>query len=230
MKVVAIIVAAGSGKRMGRSTKKQFLSIGSKPILAYTLDVFDSINRVDRIILVIPRGWKRYCQKEIIEKYRYRKEIEIISGGARRQDSVACGLALVSSDYEIVIIHDGVRPFVTRRMVIESIARARKFGACVVAVPVSDTVKMVNSRGVIERTLPRECLWRVQTPQTFRLSLIKKAYAKALKDRFYGTDDAQLVERMNKPVKVISGDYRNIKITTKEDLILTETLLSGKPF
>ncbi|MQY52849.1 MAG: 2-C-methyl-D-erythritol 4-phosphate cytidylyltransferase [Firmicutes bacterium] len=230
MKVVAIIVAAGSGKRMGRSTKKQFLSIGSKPILAYTLDVFDSINRIDRIILVIPRGWKRYCQKEIIEKYGYRKEIEIISGGARRQDSVACGLALVSSDYEIVIIHDGVRPFVTRRMVIESIARARKFGACVVAVPVSDTVKMVNSRGVIERTLPRECLWRVQTPQTFRFSLIKKAYAKALKDKFYGTDDAQLVERMNKPVKVISSDYRNIKITTKEDLILAERILSKKPF
>jgi len=228
LKVVAIIVAAGSGKRMGRSTKKQFLSIGSKPILAYTLEVFDATNKVDRIILVIPRGWKRYCQKEIIEKYRYRKEIEIISGGARRQDSVACGLALVSSDYEIVIIHDGVRPFVTRRMIIESIARARKFGACVVAVPVSDTVKMANSRGVIERTLPRECLWRVQTPQTFRLSLIKKAYAKALKDKFYGTDDAQLVERMNKPVKVISGDYRNIKITTKEDLILAERLLSKK--
>lgn len=230
MKVVAIIVAAGSGKRMRHSTKKQFLSIGSKPILAYTLDAFDSIDRVDRIILVIPRGWKRYCQKEIIEKYEYRKEIEVTVGGARRQDSVACGLALVSSDYEIVIIHDGVRPFVTRRMVVESIAKARKFGACVVAVPVTDTIKMVGRDGVIKRTLPREHLWRVQTPQTFRLSLIKKAYAKALKDRFYGTDDAQLVERVNRPVKVVSGDYRNIKITTREDLILAETLLSGKPF
>lgn len=230
MKVVAIIVAAGSGKRMRHSTKKQFLSIGCKPILAYTLDAFDSIDRVDRIILVIPRGWKRYCQKEIIEKYEYRKEIEVTGGGARRQDSVACGLALVSSDYEIVIIHDGVRPFVTRRMVVESIAKARKFGACVVAVPVTDTIKMVGRDGVIKRTLPREHLWRVQTPQTFRLSLIKKAYAKALKDRFYGTDDAQLVERVNRPVKVVSGDYRNIKITTREDLILAETLLSGKPF
>jgi len=229
LKVVAIIVAAGSGKRMRHSTKKQFLSIGSKPILAYTLDAFDSIDRVDRIILVIPRGWKRYCQKEIIEKYGYRKEIEVIGGGARRQDSVACGLALVSSDYEIVIIHDGVRPFVTRRTVVESIAKARKFGACVVAVPVTDTIKMVGREGVIKRTLPREHLWRVQTPQTFRLSVIKKAYAKALKDRFYGTDDAQLVERMNRPVKVVSGDYRNIKITTREDLILAETLLSGKP-
>jgi len=230
LKVVAIIVAAGRGKRTGHSTKKQFLSVGSKPILAYTLDVFDSIDRVDKIILVIPRGWKRYCQKEIIEKYGYRKEIEVISGGARRQDSVACGLALVSSDYEIVIIHDGVRPFVSRKMIVESIAKARKFRACVVAVPVTDTVKMVNREGVIERTLPREHLWRVQTPQTFQLSLIKKAYAKALKDKFYGTDDAQLVERMNKPVKVISGDYRNMKITTREDLILAETLLSGKPF
>lgn len=228
MKVVAIIVAAGSGKRMRHSTKKQFLSIGSKPILAYTLDAFDSIDRVDRIILVIPRGWKRYCQKEIIEKYEYRKEIEVIGGGARRQDSVACGLALVSSDYEIVIIHDGVRPFVTRRMVVESIAKARKFGACIVAVPVTDTIKMVGREGVIKRTLPREHLWRVQTPQTFLLSVIKKAYAKALKDRFYGTDDAQLVERMKKPVKVISGDYRNIKITTREDLILAETLLSDE--
>jgi 2-C-methyl-D-erythritol 4-phosphate cytidylyltransferase len=229
LKVVAIIVAAGSGKRMGRSTKKQFLSIGSKPILAYTLDVFDSIDKVDRIILVIPRGWKKYCQKEIIEKYGYRKDVEVVNGGVRRQDSVACGLALVSSDYEIVIIHDGVRPFVTRRMVVESIAKARRFGACIVAVPVSDTVKMVKSKEIIEKTLPRECLWRVQTPQTFRLSLIKKAYAKALKDKFYGTDDAQLVERMNRPVKVISGDYRNIKITTKEDLILAKTLLSRKP-
>jgi len=229
LKVVAIIVAAGSGKRMGRSTKKQFLSIGSKPILTYTLDVFDSIDEVDRIILVIPGGWKRYCQKEIIEKYGYKKEIELTGGGARRQDSVACGLALVPSDYEIVVIHDGVRPFVTRRMIVESIAKARKFGACVAAVPVSDTVKMAKSNGIIEKTLSREYLWRVQTPQTFRLSLIKKAYAKALKDRFYGTDDAQLVERMNKPVKVISGDYRNIKITTKEDLILAERLLSRKP-
>jgi 2-C-methyl-D-erythritol 4-phosphate cytidylyltransferase len=228
--VVAIIVAAGSGKRMGHSTKKQFLSISSKPIVAYTLDVFDSIDRVDRIILVIPKGWKRYCQREIIEKYGYRKEIEVISGGARRQDSVACGLARVSGDYEIVIIHDGVRPFVTRRMVVESIVKARKFGACVAAIPVTDTVKMVSREGVIEKTLPRKHLWRVQTPQTFRLSLIRKAYAKALKDKFYGTDDAQLLERMNKPVKVISGDYRNVKITTGEDLILAETLLSGKPF
>ena len=226
MKVVAIIVAAGSGKRLGRSAKKQFLSIGSKPILAYTLDVFDSVEKVDRIILVIPGGWKRYCQKEIIEKFGYRTEIELTNGGARRQDSVACGLALVSEDYGLVIIHDGVRPFVTRKMIIESIARARKFGACVVAVPVSDTVKMAKSNRIIERTLPRECLWRVQTPQTFRLSLIKKAYAKALRDKFYGTDDAQLVERMHKPVKIISGDYRNIKITTKEDLILAEKLLS----
>lgn len=139
---------------------------------------------------------------------------------------MACGLALVSSDYEIVIIHDGVRPFVTRKMIIESIAKARKFGACVAAVPVNDTVKMAKSNRIIERTLPREYLWRVQTPQTFRLSLIKKAYAKALRDKFYGTDDAQLVERINRPVKVISGDYRNIKITTKEDLILAEKLLS----
>lgn len=229
MKVVAIIVAAGSGKRMGHPTKKQFLSIGSKPILAYTLDVFDSIDKVDRIVLVIPRGWKKYCRKEIIERYRYRKDVEVVNGGARRQDSVACGLALVPSDYEIVIIHDGVRPFVTRKMVLESIAKARKFGACIVAVPVSDTVKMVKSKDIIEKTLPRKSLWRVQTPQTFRLSLIKKAYAKAFKDKFYGTDDAQLVERMHRPVKVISGDYRNIKITTKEDLILAERLLSRKP-
>jgi len=228
LKVAAIIVAAGSGKRMGRSTKKQFLSIGSKPILAYTLDVFHSIDAIDRIILVIPKGWKSYCQKEVIEKYGYRKQIEVTNGGARRQDSVACGLALVSPDYEIVIIHDGVRPFVTRRMVVESIAKARKFGACIVAVPVTDTIKLVKN-GAIDRTVPRENLWRVQTPQTFRLSLIKKAYAKALKDRFYGTDDAQLVERMNRPVKVVSGDYRNIKITTKEDLVLAETILSKKP-
>jgi len=225
LKVAAIIVAAGSGKRMGQPTKKQFLSIGSKPILAYTLDVFDSIDKVDRIILVIPRGWKSYCQKEIIEKYGYRKRIEVIGGGARRQDSVACGLALVSSDCEIVIIHDGVRPFVTRRMIVESIAKARKFGACVVAVPVTETIKMVKRKGVIDTTLPRKYLWRVQTPQAFRLSLIKEAYAKALQDRFYGTDDAQLVERINRLVRIISGDYRNIKITTKEDLILAKRLL-----
>ncbi len=141
---------------------------------------------------------------------------------------MACGLALVSGDYEIVIIHDGVRPFVTRRMIVDSIAKARRFGACVAAVPASDTIKMARSNGVIEKTLSREYLWRVQTPQTFRLSLIKKAYAKARKDRFYGTDDAQLVERINKPVRIISGDYRNIKITTKEDLILAKGMLSKK--
>lgn len=228
MKVGAIIVAAGSGKRMGRSTKKQFLSLGSKPILAFSLDVFESIDGIKRIVLVIPRGWKRHCEKEVVEKYRYRKDICVVTGGARRQDSVARGLALVPSDYEIVVIHDGVRPFVTRKMVVESIAEARKFGACVTAVPVTETIKMARRGSVVERTLPRQYLWRIQTPQTFRLNLIKKAYAKAIKDKFYGTDDAQLVERMNRPVKIVPGDYRNIKITTKEDLILAERLLSKK--
>jgi len=226
LKVVAIIVAAGSGKRMGHARNKQFISIGSKPILAHTLDVFNSIDKINKIILVIPRGWKRFCQREIIKKYQYGKEIELIYGGRRRQDSVACGLSLVSSDFDIVVIHDGVRPFVTRRMVVESVARAKRFGACIVAIPVSDTVKTVNREGLVERTVPREYLWRVQTPQTFQVSLIKKAYAKASQEKFYGTDDAQLVERIHRPVRIVRGDYRNIKITTREDLIIAEQMLS----
>jgi 2-C-methyl-D-erythritol 4-phosphate cytidylyltransferase len=167
-----------------------------------------------------------YCMKEIIEKYHYRKISQIVPGGKRRQDSVKNGIDALSKEVEVVVIHDGVRPFVTKAMIEESIHSAIRFGAVVVAMPVKDTIKIAQPDGTILKTLDRESLWQIQTPQTFQAHLIKEAYLKATEDRFIGTDDASLVERLGVKVHILPGSYTNIKITTPEDLMLGHLFLS----
>lgn len=225
MKADAIIVSAGKGQRFMEGRKKQFFLLADKPILTHTLDKFENCPLIDSILLVVGQEDMDYCLKEIIEKNRYRKISQIVPGGKRRQDSVKNGMDALSRDANIVVIHDGVRPFVTREMIEDSIHSAQRFGAVVMAMPVKETIKMADADGTVLKTLDRESLWQIQTPQTFQAHVIKEAYQKATENGFVGTDDASLVERLGMKVHILPGSYTNIKITTPEDLILANLFL-----
>jgi 2-C-methyl-D-erythritol 4-phosphate cytidylyltransferase len=228
MKVAALIVAAGSGQRMNRKTPKQFLKLAGKPILAHTLEVFEKSGAIEEIVLVVPRYLLEYCRKKIINKYDLKKVTVLVSGGKQRQDSVYEGLKKIGDRCQAVIIHDGVRPFVSRRMIEESIKSVKKNGAVIFALPAKETVKRVDKTGEVIATLRREELVLVQTPQVFKVKLIRTAYQKAFNEQFYGTDDAMLVERLGKKVKVLSGSDINIKITTAHDLGMAEAIMAAR--
>ncbi len=225
MKADAVIVSAGKGHRFMKGKKKQFHLLAGKPILAHTLDKFETCPLIRSVLLVVGEEDMDYCMGEIVEKYRYRKISQVIPGGKQRQDSVKNGIDALSKDVKIVVIHDGVRPFVTRAMIEDSINSAIRFGAVVVAMPVKETIKIAEPDGTILKTLDRESLWQIQTPQTFQTHLIKEAFHKASEDRFIGTDDASLVERCGVKVHILPGSYTNIKITTTEDLMLAQLFL-----
>lgn len=227
-KADAIIVSAGKGQRFMEGRKKQFFSLAGKPILAHTLDRFDACPLIRSILLVVGQEDQDYCLREIVEKFQYRKVSQVTPGGKRRQDSVRNGLDALPADAEIIVIHDGVRPFATREMIEESIRSAIRFGATIIAMPVKDTIKMAHPDGTVFKTLERESLYQAQTPQTFQTSLIREAYLKAMEDGFVGTDDASLVERLGKKIHIIPGSYTNIKITTLEDLMLAELILKTR--
>jgi len=230
MKADAVIVSAGKGHRFMEGKKKQFYFLGEKPILAHTLDKFEASPLIRSILLVVGQEDMNYCLKEIIEKYRYQKISQVVPGGKRRQESVKNGIDSLPKDVEIVVIHDGVRPFVTKEMIEESIRSAVRFGAIVMAMPVKETIKMAHSDGTVLQTLDRESLWQVQTPQTFQAKVIKEAYYKATEESFIGTDDASLVERLGLKVHILPGSYTNIKITTPEDWMLANLFLKNKIF
>lgn len=227
-KADAVIVSAGKGHRFMEAKKKQFHLLGEKPILAHTLEKFEACPLIHSILLVVGQEDMDYCLKEIIEKYKYQKISQIIPGGKQRQESVKNGIDALPNNVEVVVIHDGVRPFVTREMIEESIRSAIRFQAVAFGLPVKDTIKMVNPDGTVFKTLERESLWQIQTPQTFRIALIKKAYHQATEDGFIGTDDASLIERLGEKVHILPGSYNNIKITTPEDLILANLFLKMK--
>lgn len=228
VKADAVIVSAGTGQRFMEGRKKQFFSLGGKPVLAHTLEPFDASPLIRSIFLVVGKEDQDYCLKEIVEKFQYRKISQIVPGGQRRQDSVKNGLDALSMDSEVIVIHDGVRPFVTREMIEDSIRSAIRFGAVITAMPVKDTIKMAHPDGTILQTLERERLYQAQTPQTFQTPLIREAYRKAEEDHFVGTDDASLVEHLGKKVHILLGSYTNIKITTLEDLMLANLFLKMK--
>lgn len=222
MKVSAIIVAAGTGSRMGSDTKKQFLLLSNKPILAHTLTNFEQNEIIDEIVLVCGDGDIPFCRK-LVQAYQITKAAKIVVGGQDRQASVRLGLEQVESDF--VLVHDGVRPFLTGGLIERLVERLQLQDAVVPAVPVKDTIKVVGENGEIVSTPPRKSLWAIQTPQAFRLSVIKKAHELAEQHNFQGTDDASLVENLGRSVYIIEGDYENIKITTPEDLSIAEALL-----
>ena len=225
MKSAAVIVSAGKGHRLAGEKKKQFLLLAGKPILCHTLDKFENCPFIDSIQLVVGQEDMDYTLRAIVEDYGYRKVSQIVPGGKLRQESVKNGVDALSQDVDIVVVHDGVRPFVTREMIEESIQAARRFKAAVVAVPVKETIKVVGPDRTVLKTLDRESLWKIQTPQTFQVEVIKEAFRRAAEDGFIGTDDASLVERIGINVYILPGSYNNIKITTPEDLILANLIL-----
>jgi 2-C-methyl-D-erythritol 4-phosphate cytidylyltransferase len=228
MKADAIIVAAGKSQRFAGGKKKQFLPLGGKPVLVHTLDKFEACPLIRSILLVVAQEDATACLKEIVEGYHYRKISQVVPGGRERQDSVKRGMDALPRDADIVVIHDGVRPFVTREMIEESIQTAIRVQAVVFAVPVKDTIKVADLDGTVLHTLERESLWQTQTPQTFQVNVFREALQKALEEGFTGTDDASLVERMGMRVHLLPGSYTNIKITTPEDMALAALFLQQK--
>lgn len=224
--VAAIIVAAGQGLRMQHRLRKQYIPLAGLPILAHTLAVFDNCDLIDQIYLVIPQDDIDFCRQNILEAVKPARPIQTVVGGARRQESVHNGLLQVMPGCEILVIHDGVRPFVRQNQLTACINGAREYGACILGLPVYDTLKRVDQFEKIVDTVARDKIWMAQTPQAFRYDLIKRAHEQARSDGFQGTDDASLVERLGEAVKIIHGSRSNIKITNREDLGIAETLFS----
>lgn len=219
-----IIVAAGSGKRMNMDINKQFIKLNKKEIIAHTIDVFYKNKNIDEIIVCIKKEEEEIFKDKIINKYSF-KNIKIAYGGKERQDSIYNGLKCLDDKCDIVLIHDGARPFVDDRIINESIKVAREKKAVVVGTPVKDTIKVVCD-GIINDTPNRVNLWSAQTPQVFEYKLITRAYEEAYENNYYGTDDSMLVENIGQEVTMIMGSYDNIKITSPEDISIGEQILS----
>lgn len=223
----AVIPAAGMGKRMGAAINKQYLLLAGMPILAHTLAVFQRCDLITGMILVTPQDEIPFCHREVVERYAFSKVLAVVPGGAERQHSVMNGLqalqGLAQND-DVVLIHDGVRPFITPTLIEQCIRIAGGETGALVAVPAKDTIKVVQD-GLVIDTPDRATLWQAQTPQGFRFGQIMTAYRKAGQTGFLGTDDCSLVERDGGSIRIVAGSYRNIKITTPEDLILAEAFL-----
>lgn len=224
-KYTAIVLAAGVGKRMNSKIQKQYMLLGGKPVLFYALDAFEK-SRVDEIILVVGKGEIEYCRKEIVEKYKIHKVTKIVEGGKERYHSVYEGLkAMDTADY--VLIHDGARPFLNQQILVRAMEAVKQYQACVVGMPVKDTIKITTEDGFSKETPERKHVWMIQTPQCFSYPLIFDAYQKMLQNEDTTiTDDAMVLEKVKGlPVKMVEGSYRNIKITTPEDLLVAEAYL-----
>ncbi len=226
-RVAAIIPAAGEGRRMGGALEKQFLRLEGMPILVHTLKTFDSSPIVQGIVLVVPKSRMEQVREEILEKYKISKLVALVVGGPHRQDSVRLGLEALGPGWELVVVHDGVRPLVSQELIARCVEQALVHGAAIAAVPATDTVKEVDSEGFVQRTPLRETLWMVQTPQAFCYEWILRAHQEAQKEGFLGTDDASLVERLGHKVKVVLGCYENLKVTTPADLSLAREILAA---
>jgi 2-C-methyl-D-erythritol 4-phosphate cytidylyltransferase len=227
MGVTAIIVAGGSGTRLGRGEPKAFAPLGGKPLFVYALRTFVLAPAVSDAVLVVPARTEEHARSLIDAHGPWRCPIRVAAGGAERQDSVRAGLAAAQGD--LIAIHDAARPFVSSAVVAAAIDAARVHGAAVVAAPASDTVKQVDAAGRIAATLPRDRVWLAQTPQVFKADLIRRAHADALAHGVAATDDAVLVERLGVAVQLVPGDPDNRKITTPGDLAWAEWRLATRP-
>ncbi len=229
-KVTAVVLAAGQGRRMESKIQKQYMEVNGKPLIFYALDAFEK-SGVDEVVLVVGSGECETCRREIVERFGFSKVAHIVEGGKERYHSVYEGLkAAFGADY--VLIHDGARPCVGERSSAEAMAGAREYGACVVGMPVKDTIKIADENEFAKETPDRRGLWMIQTPQAFSYELIAGAYEKLLEDEKNQvgiTDDAMVVESMTaRKVKLIRGSYENMKVTTPEDIAIAEVLLRGR--
>lgn len=223
---VALIVAGGKGRRMGAKVSKQFIEIEEKPILYYTLMRFEKCKNIDYVVLVLPKEEIDFSIENIIEKYNFKKVRHIVSGGKERQDSVYNGLRVIGH-CNVVLIHDGARPFVEDRIIEEGIINAEKHGATACGVRPKDTIKVIDSYGFSSNTLNREELFCVQTPQCFKFETILKAHEYIKDNCLNVTDDTRAVELIGYKVFLYEGSYNNIKITTPEDLVFAKNIMAG---
>jgi 2-C-methyl-D-erythritol 4-phosphate cytidylyltransferase len=227
-KTTAVIPAAGQGRRMKAETNKQYLPLAGVPLVVHTLQVFQKEPLIDEICLVVAPEEVFWCQEKIVNHYGFSKVRTVLAGGKERQDSVYRGLQALPEDCQWVAVHDGARPLLIDHILQQTIREAWEHDAAVAAVPVKDTIKVATANGLVRTTLNRQSLWSVQTPQVFNRHLLQKAYEIAFKEKYYGTDDASLVERLGFNVKLVTGDYENLKITTPEDLELAEVILARR--
>ena len=225
---IAIVLAAGQGRRMEAKTQKQFLEIGGKPLLYYSLKCFQISSEIDEIILVTGQEEIVYCQSEIVDKYNLDKVTKIVAGGSERYHSVYEGLK-VCEECQLVFIHDGARPFINEEIIKRTKQAAKDYHACVAAVKAKDTIKIADGQGFVKETPKREQVWVIQTPQVFDYHLAYTAYRKCIDEGLENiTDDAMVIETMTQSkVKLVEGDYRNIKVTTPEDLEIAKTFVSN---
>jgi 2-C-methyl-D-erythritol 4-phosphate cytidylyltransferase len=226
MITAALIPAAGRGQRMGRDLEKQFLLLGGKPLLAHTLSQFEATPDIDRIVIIVPPERETFCYQEIVEAEGLRKVTHIVAGAQTRQLSVMAGFRCIEQDVDIVVIHDGARPFVTPSLIRSAIHVALQAGSAVAAIPESDTLKRVSGEGTVVETVDRRNLWRAQTPQAFRRMILQRALAYAGRHNLDTTDEASLVESLSWPVRIFLGSTWNFKITSPEDLLLAELMLT----
>lgn len=224
-KTFAIVPAAGSGKRLGGSVKKQFLVLRDKPIIVHTLQRFEHCTDIDEIAVAVPE--QSIAEMEsLISRYRLHKVSMVTVGGEKRQDSVFNALRRFTfKPADIVLVHDGVRPFIESKRIAHLIRTCKEYEAAVLAVQPKDTIRRSRGGEFFDQTLDRNALWLVQTPQAFKAAVLMKAFKQAKQDHFYGTDESGLVERIGAKVKIVEGSYDNIKITTQEDIDLGGLIL-----
>ncbi len=228
MQTSAIIPAAGIGKRMG-GIKKPYLDLAGKPILIHTLMVFQRCSLIDKIIVVAAPGDEQNCFRDMIVPYGLDKVHQVVTGGNTRQESVFNGLKILPTDTHIVIVHDCVRPFVKEEMIKSTLEAAEQWGAATVAIPVKDTIKEADDDGFVVKTIDRQRLWSIQTPQAFKYHLILQAHIYAHENNIYVTDDASLIEKLGiHRVKLVMGSEENMKITTPGDLTIAEAILKAE--
>ncbi|MCK5826307.1 MAG: 2-C-methyl-D-erythritol 4-phosphate cytidylyltransferase [Desulfuromusa sp.] len=231
MQATVLIPAAGTGRRMGETVSKQYLELAGKPILAHTLALFENHPLIDNIYPIVLPNDISYCQQQIIDRYGFSKVRKLVAGGPTRQDSVKNGLDALAEDgfdqpHRPIIIHDGARPLFDCKQLSTLIDIVCQTGACTIGVPVKDTIKNVENNK-ITGSPDRNRLWQAQTPQGFQYQLIKEAFDQSTVDGFIATDDASLLERLGYQVQMLEGDYRNIKVTTPEDILIAVALLGG---
>lgn len=223
---VAVVPAAGSGSRLGGPSPKQFLRLGGLPVLVRTLRVLGGSRVLGGIVVVVPPALVESTRR-LLARHRVPRVLAVVAGGSERQESVWLGLQAVPTAVDLVVVHDGVRPFITGALVRDVVAAAARVGAASCGLPVRETVKRARE-GLVAATVDREGLWLVQTPQAFRRALLWEAHEKARRDGFSGTDDAVLVERMGAPVTMVPGLVENLKITTREDWVRARALVRGR--
>ena len=227
--VTVIFPAAGVGKRMQAGMNKVFIALGGVPILIRTLLKYSACDEIDQMVVVVA-DYEVEFVRGMLKKIQGLKPYKVVAGGNERQYSVLNGIQSVSgSDEDVMLVHDAARPFVSNDVIVETIRGGQQYGGAIAGVPAKNTIKICDRMGMVEETPDRSILWEIQTPQGFKRGLLLEANDKALADGFLGTDDASLVERMGHSVYVVKSDYRNIKITTPEDLLIGEAFLKDCP-